>query len=250
MLSSRFLRSLLQISYTLLVLGTFCATLLSCIILLSQAVRTAPNRSWDKNFNALIIGASYVALFVASLFFCLKRTLAVRLKLSRFSRTHKTITRGDVPDSVHKFITQEYARACLIAYQSQPTGAFHEGWGKPGGQYEGVRFRSVLLETISKIDLLAHLVIPTHPSLKPHARMIHHFRFILPLLISNEDNLTPLHYYDSIIQLARISHREPTEEEFELGMESADAIIQALNECRLAMLEDSSTQLDLESEES
>ncbi|KAJ3750169.1 hypothetical protein DFH05DRAFT_1518328 [Lentinula detonsa] len=250
MLSSRLVKPLLQISYILLVLGTFCATLLSCVAILSQAVRTAPNRSWNKNFNALIIGASYIILLIASIFFCLKRTIAVRIKLSRFSRTHKTITRGDVPDSVHKYITEEYARTCLIAHQSQPTDAFHEGWGKPGGQYEGVRFRRALLDTISKIDSLAHLVIPTHPPLKPHARMIHHFRFILPLLPSNEDELTPLHYYDSIVQLARISHQEPTEEEFELGMDSADVIMQALNECRLEMLEGSSTQLNQVSEES
>ncbi|KAJ3790244.1 hypothetical protein GGU10DRAFT_340896 [Lentinula aff. detonsa] len=250
MLSSRLVKPLLQISYILLVLGTFCATLLSCVAILSQAVRTAPNRSWNKNFNALIIGASYIILLIASIFFCLKRTIAVRIKLSRFSRTHKTITRGDVPDSVHKYITEEYARTCLIAHQSQPTDAFHEGWGKPGGQYEGVRFRRALLNTIPKIDSLAHLVIPTHPPLKPHARMIHHFRFILPLLPSNEDELTPLHYYDSIVQLARISHREPTEEEFELGMDSADVIMQALNECRLEMLEGSSTQLNQISEES
>ncbi|KAJ3933609.1 MAG: hypothetical protein NXY57DRAFT_1117506 [Lentinula lateritia] len=250
MLSSRLLKYLLQISYISLVLGTFCATLLSCVALLSQAVRTAPNRSWNKNFNALIIGASYIVLLIASLFFCLKRTLAVRLKLSRLSRKHKTITRGDVPDSVHRFITEEYARTCLIAHQSQPTDAFHEGWGKLGGQHEGVYFRRALLDTIPKIDSLARLVIPTHPALKPHARMIHHFRFILPLLTSNEDELTPLHYYDSTIQLARISHREPTEEEFELGIQSAEAIMQVLNECRLEMFEDSLTQLNQFSEES
>eukprot|EP00918_Siedleckia_nematoides_P052568 GHVU01114826.1.p1 GENE.GHVU01114826.1~~GHVU01114826.1.p1 ORF type:complete len:245 (-),score=3.08 GHVU01114826.1:35-769(-) len=244
------MRLLFQIIYILLVLGTICATLLSCVALLSQAVRTAPNRAWTKNFNALVIGASYIILFFASIFFCAKRTIAVRLRLSRISRTHKIITRGDVPDSVHKFLTQEYARTCLIAHQSQPTDAFHEGWGRPGTQYEGVRFRRTLLDTIPKIDSLAHLVIPTHPSLKPHARMIHHFRFILPLLPSNDNELTPLHYYDSVIQLAKISNREPTQEEFELGIESAETIIQVLNECRLEMLEDSSTQLNQVSEES
>ncbi|KIK71205.1 hypothetical protein GYMLUDRAFT_33345 [Collybiopsis luxurians FD-317 M1] len=250
MRSSRFVRHLLQISYILLVLGTICASLLSCVALLSQAVRTSPNRSWSKNLNALVIGASYVALAIVSLLFYANRTLAVRLRLSRFSRAHKTIARGDVPDSVHKFITEEYARTCLIAHQSLPTDAFHEGWGGPGTQYEGIRFRRALLDTIPKIDSLAHLVIPTHPPLKPYARMIHHFRFIQPLLASNEGELTPLHYYDSVIQLARISHREPTEGEFELGMESAETIIQVLNECRLEMLEGSSTQVNQISEES
>ncbi|KAF5382921.1 hypothetical protein D9757_006371 [Collybiopsis confluens] len=148
------------------------------------------------------------------------------------------------------FITEEYARTCLIIHQSQPRDAIHEGWGRPGTRYEGIRFRRALLDTIPEIDTLAHLVIPTHPPLKPHARMIHHFRFILPLLTSNEGEPTPLHIYDSVIQLARISHREPTEEEFELGMDSVETILQILDECRLEMLEDSYTQLNQISEES
>ncbi|KAI3621996.1 hypothetical protein WG66_015494 [Moniliophthora roreri] len=106
------------------------------------------------------------------------------------------------------------------------------------------------INSLHSADALVHLVIPTHPFLKPHDRMLHHFRFILPLLGSDEDELTPLHYYDSAIQLARTAHREPTEHEFELGMEMAEAIKQILTECRLEMLEGSSTQLNGISEES
>lgn len=73
-------------------------------------------------------------------------------------------------------------------------------------------------------DELARLVIPTHPPLKPHDRMIRHFRFIQPLLPTGEDQFTPLDYYDSAIQLARISGRELTEDEFELGMDAANQI--------------------------
>jgi len=60
MLSPRVLRTISEISYALLVLATICATGLSCVALLSQAVRTAPNQSWTRNFNALVIGTSYV----------------------------------------------------------------------------------------------------------------------------------------------------------------------------------------------
>uniref|UniRef100_A0A0W0F8S0 Uncharacterized protein n=1 Tax=Moniliophthora roreri TaxID=221103 RepID=A0A0W0F8S0_MONRR len=147
-------------------------------------------------------------------------------------------------------MTQEYVRTCLAAFQSEPKDVVHEGWGRPGTRWDGVRFRRALLDTIPEIDALVHLVIPTHPFLKPHDRMLHHFRFILPLLGSDEDELTPLHYYDSAIQLARTAHREPTEHEFELGMEMAEAIKQILTECRLEMLEGSSTQLNGISEES
>lgn len=73
-------------------------------------------------------------------------------------------------------------------------------------------------------DTLAHTVIPAHPALKPHARMLHHFRFILPLLNSEDDEFTPLHYYDSAIQLARNAAEEPTEEEFLLGMQAVEEI--------------------------
>ena len=54
--------------------------------------------------------------------------------------------------------------------------------------------------------------------------MLHHFRWLLPLLEKDQDGLTPLHYYDSVIQLARHTTREPTEEEFLAGIEAADAI--------------------------
>jgi hypothetical protein len=110
-------------------------------------------------------------------------------------------------------------------------------------------------------DTLAHAIIPTHPTLKPHTRMLHQFRFILPLLPVDEDGLTPLHYYDSAIQLARHSNVELSEQEFEMGMTPASEILKwyvdlvglfrkmlklcSLTDCHLEMLEGSSTQLDV-----
>jgi len=74
--------------------------------------------------------------------------------------------------------------------------------------------------------------------------MIHRFRFILPLLPVDVDGLTPLHCYDSAIQLARNASEEPTEQEFEVGMVAATEIIGILDDCRREMLEGSATQLD------
>lgn len=48
--------------------------------------------------------------------------------------------------------------------------------------------------------------------------MLFHFRFIIPLLTVDEDGVTPLHYYDSVIQVARYAEREVTEEEYEVGV--------------------------------
>ncbi|CDO72316.1 hypothetical protein BN946_scf184977.g13 [Trametes cinnabarina] len=189
------------------------------------AVRTARNRSFVRNVDAVVIGAAYVILLVLSLAFCLKRRIAVHRRLQRISKTFRTLGKNDVPDqSVFLYVQQEYARACLIAYESRPKDGFQEGWGKPGTKHAGIRFRTALLDTVRAIDKLAHLVIPRHPPLRPHARMLHHFRFILPLLSRDELGLTPLHYYDSAIQLARHASREPTEQEFVVGMRAAKEI--------------------------
>jgi len=74
--------------------------------------------------------------------------------------------------------------------------------------------------------------------------MLHHFRFILPLLPRDADGLSALHYYDSAIQLAKHASRECTEEEFVIGLGAAQNIKKVLDECRLEMLEGSFTDLN------
>jgi hypothetical protein len=223
--------TLSSVSYALFVLVITTAVALSCAALLSQAVRTSSNKSWSRNLNAFVIGAAYAAVLVVSLILCVNRRVAVRLRLQRISKAHKIIGRGDAPQSVRKYITQEYIRACLVSYESLPKDVLHEGWGRQGTKYEGIRFKDQLLDTIAYIDELAHKVIPSHPSLKPHARMLHHFRFILPLLPRDKDGLTPLHYYDSAVQISRHASAHLTEQEFELGMEAAKEIMQNLILC-------------------
>ena len=114
-------------------------------------------------------------------------------------------------------------------------------------------------------DSLAHKVIPRHPPLRPQARMLHHFRFIIPLLGKDEDGLTPLHYYDSAIQLVRHMSKEPTEQEYIIGMRAAkeiettyvltgrptlcapvltaSCVCRSLHECYMEMREGSSTDI-------
>lgn len=68
-------------------------------------------------------------------------------------------------------------------------------------------------------------MIPLQPPMKPHARMLHHLRFIAPLLPRDEDKISPLHFYDAAIQIARISDKELTEEEFLTGLHAAEEIL-------------------------
>ncbi len=51
----------------------------------------------------------------------------------------------------------------------------------------------------------------------------------MPLLPKDQDGLTPLHYYDSAVQVARNytsgkEGKEMTEQEFEVGMNAAEGI--------------------------
>jgi hypothetical protein len=41
---------------------------------------------------------------------------------------------------------------------------------------------------------------------------------------TDDEGRSPLHYYDSAVQLARQAEREPTEREFEVGVAAADEI--------------------------
>jgi len=56
--------------------------------------------------------------------------------------------------------------------------------------------------------------------------MLHHFRFLAPLLPKDEDGMSPLHFYDAAIQLARNSAQPLSEEEYEIGMGAAQQIEQ------------------------
>ncbi len=70
MLSPKLVRTISETSYILLVLLIVVASVLSCAALLSQAVRNSPTRDWKNNFNALVIGASYI--IVVSGLFCIE----------------------------------------------------------------------------------------------------------------------------------------------------------------------------------
>ncbi|KAI0001979.1 hypothetical protein BJV77DRAFT_938483 [Russula vinacea] len=215
----------------------------SLVGFLSQAVRTSRRRSFKNNIDVLIIITAYSIVVLMSLAFCLKRRISMFRKLQRLSRGRVALRKGDIPKGVHGFVTQEYSRACLIAFESLPKDANREGWGKPGTQWDGVCFRRFLLNTIPALDAQARLLIPSLPPLRRNDRISHHYRFIAPLMPTDDEGRSPLHYYDSAIQLARQADREPTEREFEVGIAAADEIKKILFETRQEMLEGSTPDL-------
>jgi len=216
----------------------------SLVGFLSQAVRTSRPRSFRKNIDVLIIIIAYSIVLFVSLAFCLKRRISMFRKLHRLSRGRVALRKGDIPKHVHEFTTQEYSRACLISFESLPKDAHREGWGRPGTRWDGICFRRFLLDTVPDLDAQARLLIPSLPPLRPNDRMSRHYRFIAPLMPTDEDGLSPLHYYDSAVQLARQADREPTEREFEVGVAAADEIKRILLETRQEMLESSTPDLN------
>jgi hypothetical protein len=54
--------SLSKLTYIPLLVLIVCLIGVSGVFLLSQAVRTAPDRQWTQNGNVFVIGASYLAL--------------------------------------------------------------------------------------------------------------------------------------------------------------------------------------------
>jgi hypothetical protein len=155
-----------ELLYWILVLLLGCLVALSAVFLLSQAVRTSPRRTFAKNFDTIVIGACYVAVVrphsacieytgIESPFSLLHRyssassavhrytggyngylkdigLLARRMFLRYAVRSREMCFLSSYHQSVHHYIAQEYARACLIAYESVPKDGFQPGWGRPG----------------------------------------------------------------------------------------------------------------------
>lgn len=55
-------RTFSRLLYVFIVLILALLLLISCLFLLSQAVRTSPNHALEKNINALVIGISYIVV--------------------------------------------------------------------------------------------------------------------------------------------------------------------------------------------
>ncbi|KAI0036695.1 hypothetical protein K488DRAFT_40602 [Vararia minispora EC-137] len=201
-----------------------CMLALSFGLVSSQAVRNSRTHSISNNANVIVIGVSYTVVIFISILICINRRISIFRRLQKLQKANATRVVSEAPKAVVDFIRQEYARSTLIAYQSIPKDVVQEGWGRPNSAHAGVQFRRAMLDTISELDELARLVIPHQPQLRPSERMLSHFRFIAPLLPKYEDGLSPLHYYDSAIQLARYSEREPTEREYEIVLNAVKVI--------------------------
>lgn len=141
---------------------------------------------------------------------------------------------------MHGFVIQEYTRACLISYESLPKDADRDGWGRPGTplyfllkltRSRKMGYPLTVRASLDRDSMGRSLLSPFSSRYRPRSRR------------ADDEGRSPLHYYDSAVQLARQAEREPTEREFEVGITAADEIKKILSETREEMLEGSTPDL-------
>ncbi|KZS93131.1 hypothetical protein SISNIDRAFT_486057 [Sistotremastrum niveocremeum HHB9708] len=208
---------------------------MSAVGMLIQAARTAHPPHLRNNWNALVIGLSYVSLAVISFGYYVKRTVAIQRKLSQIPRDYIPIREDDLPRAVYRHIKSEHMRTLAIAERSLPKTTFREGWGSPGTPFHGIRFRRALLDTVVPLDSAARHVIPHLPRLRPRVTMLDHFAPLIPLMPPEHEG--SLQTYNAAIHQARYSTSEPTESEFIMGMRAAGQLGQLLDEYQQEMSE-------------
>ncbi|KAH7104219.1 hypothetical protein BKA62DRAFT_498597 [Auriculariales sp. MPI-PUGE-AT-0066] len=219
---------LIGISYIFLVLVALLLIVATAAALLLEAKRRSRDATID-NLKALYIGLGYVILAVATLTLFIVRGREIRNKLARIPQNHVAIREEDVPKSVHVFISHEYLRCAAILAASQPTNGNHEGWGEIGTEYEGIRLRRRLLDTIHELNAAVLFLLPSYPPIRPTTRIAEHLRQLEGILVQrNKRAISSLVEYDSIIEFARYAQREPTMDEFLRGMRAANDLIETL----------------------
>ena len=72
-------------------------------------------------------------------------------------------------------------------------------------------------------DAQARIIVPRLPVLRPHVRMSQHLRPLVALF--TPDGVSCLKTYDTLVQLARYSIREPTDVEFEQGIRAYQELL-------------------------
>lgn len=126
----------------------------------------------------------------------------------------------------------------MIVHASRPKGRLLPGWGDPGSEYAGVRFRTAILDTLQVIDTVlpaAAAAAPQHASTPIPTASRHASPLIklLPLL-EGEDPTIPkaliplLDLYEKMLEDAKWSLDEPTKEDYETCLRITAVLVDAI----------------------
>ncbi|KAG8936608.1 hypothetical protein FRC03_001907 [Tulasnella sp. 419] len=159
------------------------------------------------NWNVLIVVVCYLILALEALVIWISRRRTIQRRLQTIPKFWIPVKQGDVPKPVADLIRDEYTRACVTTHLSKSFETSHPGWGTPGTQYEGVRFRTAILDTLPRLDALARETFPGFPPLMPNKAFHHHFR---PLNFLFAEYPTLTREYSDLIEQARYEEDEPS----------------------------------------
>ncbi|CAG8792444.1 32199_t:CDS:2, partial [Racocetra persica] len=93
----------------------------------------------------------------------------VKKALSNIPKPFMPIKETDVPNSVFNLITDELKRVSMIAWtgEPKPEDVNLPGWGRPGSDYDGIHFKTSMINTFSLIEqnALKNLSLKRQPSM-------------------------------------------------------------------------------------
>ncbi|GMK59718.1 hypothetical protein CspeluHIS016_0803240 [Cutaneotrichosporon spelunceum] len=207
--AQRIRSALYHTSFTIFILILAALLMGSAWGLGEQAWRTDHQRRW----NLFAMVAAYAAVVVISLFHIGSRLASVRRSLNTMPKPYIPTKAMDLRKKVATHIATEYSRTAMIAHISQATAGMHEGWGRPGTKWEGIHYRTFILDTLPEMRVLLLGDTPSRPN--DLVALIAAASRIDPPQRPGEPSTLELFVasYVDILQRARYQRAEPTEKE-------------------------------------
>ncbi|KAL7005005.1 hypothetical protein EMMF5_005491 [Cystobasidiomycetes sp. EMM_F5] len=98
--------------------------------------------------DTAIVGGGYFLVVALSIFISFARLWTVRKELASIPKGYLPLGKDELNKNVYRLTAAEYTRCAMIAYQSCPRGRTLPGWGTPGSVYDGLHFRTEILDSV------------------------------------------------------------------------------------------------------
>lgn len=139
-------------TFTLLSLVTLALVLVPP----GDAIAQSLNNKNKQVYNVFAVVGTYVLTALVAVVLYTSRMYAFRRLLADIPKDHAPIGKAELPSRVHAAVTSGISRSANIAFISRPDrerdGAAmwgiinHPGWAPPGGELQGVEYRSIVSE--------------------------------------------------------------------------------------------------------
>ncbi|GAA5955848.1 hypothetical protein JCM10213_006839 [Rhodosporidiobolus nylandii] len=160
----------------------------------------------SKVADILTALGTYSAFILLTSILVLVRLVKSVHTMTKIPLAYLPTSEEDVSKTPHTLIQNEYERACLITKSAQPTNRCFAGWGRPDTAYEGLHFRTAILETVPALRLsvassFPSLALPVGRSASPSP--------LAPLLA-----LEPCPFPPALLPLAKVYEQKLVEAKY------------------------------------